>query len=228
MKILISAADAAPVKQLKEILKETHGKETIEVVVEKSYSKAFALLPKLKPSLFLFSFEQAKKENENFNFPSSSVDFFAFGRAVKHAKAVLNAGGQGFMIEPFDAEIIAMQISRWKKKDQGDKSIKVTLENGKEQELLISKIQYIEADNKNCHIFLKDSKKVTVVRTLKYLLEKLPVEFIRVHKTFIVRKSIIEKFFYQFGGRYMISLKGGQEIPVGRKFYKTVKMALMS
>ncbi len=228
MKILISAKDSEQTKQLKEILTEVLGKELESISTEKSYSKALASLPKFKPSIFLFSYEDAKEDIEGkLGYPNSSITFIGFGSSIKSANLIKKAGGFDFYTLPLDKEIIRLSLERWKKLNLSPKNLTVLGIDGNELKLPINKITYIEADNKQCHIYLKDTQKVTVVSTLKNLLNELPSDFLRVHKTFLVRLSLIDELFYEFGGRYMVRLKGGIEIPVGRKFYKSVKIQLI-
>ena len=57
-----------------------------------------------------------------------------------------------------------------------------------------SDILLVKANGPYSEIYLKSGKVITTAQTLKSLHEKLNTEFIRIHKSYIVRKDSITSF----------------------------------
>lgn len=70
----------------------------------------------------------------------------------------------------------------------------------------VGHIVYLEASINYTHIFLKDSRKHTVSRTLKEFEDMLPPEtFIRIHHSHIINKNFAERYIRGEGGQVVLS-----------------------
>lgn len=77
-------------------------------------------------------------------------------------------------------------------------------------------ILYIEAMDNYCRIFT-GKKTITTLMSLKKIIELLPVtEFIRIHKSFVVSRSKIDRFTKEY------VVVSGKTLPVGRVYSKTI------
>lgn len=225
MKVLISTKDNEIARKVKEAVVETLGPEEKEVQIEKSFEKALSILSKLKPDFFVFTYDMLFT-NEGFKLPKLNLPFIVLGDSFRKAEDVIKAGALAFFTLPIDKEVISLAIHKWFKKPSQITNLKFTIK-GEEVSVPISKLLYVEAENKICHLHLKDSnKKISVPYSMKKVFEELPSDFLKVHKTFIVRQASIAKLFYAPGSRYMLQLKNGKEIPVGRKYYQLLKISL--
>ena len=84
----------------------------------------------------------------------------------------------------------------------------------------LNDIVYIEALNDYSKVVTKTKKYITLSK-LKHFLEKLPGEdFIRIHRSYAVSKSAVEKI----SGNEMII--GGQKLPIGKTYRLQLKTAL--
>lgn len=63
-------------------------------------------------------------------------------------------------------------------------------------------------------------------KSLDKLEQLLPANFERVHKSYIVAVSSIEKIIVQSGSKYLLLLKNGETLPIGRSRYKELKEKL--
>ncbi|HEU4791070.1 MAG TPA: LytTR family DNA-binding domain-containing protein, partial [Flavobacterium sp.] len=88
--------------------------------------------------------------------------------------------------------------------------------------ILLSDILFIEGLDDYLKIHIQNQKTIVARMTMKALLQKLPeTEFIRVHRSFIVSISKIEKV------RNKIIYINGEEIPVSAS-YETTFFALLN
>lgn len=81
------------------------------------------------------------------------------------------------------------------------------------------KILFFEASNKRLNLHT-GRKEIPFSGTLEKLVDELPEEFIRVHKSYIVNRSAIIQI--QFGQNEII-LEGGIVIPISRSYKPAVK-----
>lgn len=83
-----------------------------------------------------------------------------------------------------------------------------------------SDILYVEAMDNYCRIY-NYRKTITTLMSLKRIVELLPVaEFIRIHKSFVISRSKIERFTKEY------VVIAGKILPVGRVYSKNVMKLL--
>lgn len=74
------------------------------------------------------------------------------------------------------------------------------------QFIKVEEIIYLEASINYTHIFLMDSHKYTVCRTLKDFEDMLPAEnFLRIHNSYVINKNFVEKYIRGDGGQVVMS-----------------------
>jgi len=89
-------------------------------------------------------------------------------------------------------------------------------------------ISHFEADDKYVALHTVDGKKYLTDHTLTNLLQKLPSNFIRVQKSFIINKDKINEIYKHFNGRFVIMMadKMQSRIVSGLTFYESIKEEL--
>ena len=97
----------------------------------------------------------------------------------------------------------------------GDKILLIKMED----------IAYFEAKEKYVFIHNTEGKEYLIDFTLTTLEEKLPPQFIRVHRAFIVNKEKIKEVQKYFDGRYVLKIndKTDSKIISGSTYTKEVK-----
>jgi DNA-binding LytR/AlgR family response regulator len=230
MKTLVYSSDSNLAKQLKTFLSEIARIESNSIRVEKfdpeknvpkSIEKAEIVFLDLTnvDDVSKFISETKLKLDSSVVLITSNYK----GVSASEKRDVLD-----YFIVPVTKERVKITLDKFNKKSFAPSSISVQDSNSKKSiDIPISKVLYLEAENKYCHIFLQGGKKITVAQTLKSIHQNLPSHFLRVHKTFIVRKDFIKSFYYVQGGSYRVSLKNSTELPVGRQYYKFVKSTLL-
>lgn len=83
--------------------------------------------------------------------------------------------------------------------------------------VLFQDILYIESDSEYVNYHFEDGKKIMANQSLSKLLNELPSQFIRVHRSYIVNKNKVTSLK---GRSLMLS---NTEIPVSDSYFETVK-----
>jgi len=91
--------------------------------------------------------------------------------------------------------------------------------------LRFENIVYLEAQDKYVFVFTHDGQKHLTDQSLTTLSEKLPSQFHRVHKSYIINKDKIREMHRHFNSRYLFILedKPGTRITSGRTYHDAIK-----
>src|SRR6218665_112232 len=91
--------------------------------------------------------------------------------------------------------------------------------------LRYEQIVFLEAQDKYVYIYTSDGQKHITDQTLSSLAEKLPAQFFRIQKSFLINKDRIREMHRHFNGRYMFVMddKANTRITSGRTYYEDIK-----
>lgn len=91
--------------------------------------------------------------------------------------------------------------------------------------LKFENISYLEAQDKYVFIYTVDGQKHLTDQSLTLLEEKLPTQFYRVQKSFIINKEKIKEMHKHFNGRYLFIMddKNITKITSGRTYHESIK-----
>jgi two-component system, LytTR family, response regulator len=86
-------------------------------------------------------------------------------------------------------------------------------------------IVYLEANDKYVFIYTTEGQKYLTDQTLTALEEKLPQQFYRIQKSFIINKEKIREMHKHFNGRFLFMMddKPGTKLTSGRTYYDAIK-----
>jgi two-component system, LytTR family, response regulator len=89
-------------------------------------------------------------------------------------------------------------------------------------------ISHFEADDKYVGLFTIEGKKYLTDHTLASLEQKLPDNFLRVQKSFIINRDRIREIFKHFNGRFLIVMNDPAQTRIlsGLTFYESIKAEL--
>ena len=92
----------------------------------------------------------------------------------------------------------------------------------------LARVKYIRGADTFSEIIATDGHLYLSSKTLEALAVILPGEFVRIHKSYLVRLSDIRTLHYAVGSRYEAELRDGERLPVGRSRFKAVRDRLVS
>jgi two-component system LytT family response regulator len=91
--------------------------------------------------------------------------------------------------------------------------------------LRFEQIIYLEAQDKYVYVYTADGQKYLTDQSLTSLAEKLPAEFYRIQKSYILNKERIREMHRHFNGRYLFVMddKNATRLTSGRTYYDDIK-----
>ena len=89
----------------------------------------------------------------------------------------------------------------------------------------VSTIAYFESYNKKNWFYL-DNEQYQVSLTMKELSERLPEEFIRIHRSFIVNIHNISKISRDVTSNLVIVTRSGDHLPVSQSYVADLRKVL--
>jgi len=97
----------------------------------------------------------------------------------------------------------------------GDRIILLRFEN----------ISYLEAEDKYVFVYTHDGQKYLTDQSLSALCEKLPSQFYRIQKSYIINKERVKEMHRHFNGRYLFIMedKTGTRLTSGRTYHDEIK-----
>jgi len=93
--------------------------------------------------------------------------------------------------------------------------------------LRFENISYLQAEDKYVYIYTLDGQKFLTDQTLTSLEEKLPSQFFRIQKSYIINKERIKEMHRHFNGRYLFIMddKSSNRLTSGRTYNDLIKTA---
>ena len=94
---------------------------------------------------------------------------------------------------------------------------------GRIQLIPIEDLLYIKGAGVYTELFLTDGTKELHDKSLEKLEQLLSPTFERIHKSYLMKMSEVSEIVVKSGSKYMVELKNGERIPIGRTKYKDIK-----
>ncbi|MGD8782348.1 MAG: LytTR family DNA-binding domain-containing protein [Ignavibacteria bacterium] len=130
-----------------------------------------------------------------------------------------------FIAKPYEIERIQETIDKLQRNNEFSNnhlrylSVK---EKNKVKIVPIGEISYFKAANVYVELIMKNGGKFIYDKNMCALSKILPPNYMRVHKSFIIRMDDALNIIIKSGGKYCVELKCGTKIPVSRQRYKEV------
>lgn len=106
------------------------------------------------------------------------------------------------------------------------KTTALTIKSGDRIILLrFENISYLEAEDKYVFVYTLDGQKFLTDQSLSALSEKLPTQFYRIQKSYIINKERVKEMHRHFNGRYLFIMedKAGTRLTSGRTYHDEIK-----
>ena len=152
-----------------------------------------------------------------------------------------------YLLKPVEEERLALTISRVvQNKASGaeillkiqrlvsstgtpEKISTIPVKTGNKIQLVhVADVCFFAADDKYLTLHTRDEEKL-IEYPLSYLQERLPAEFVRIHRGFIVNKLKIREIHKHFKGTYIIVMNDvkGSKIKSAYSYYETIKTKIL-
>jgi two-component system LytT family response regulator len=150
-----------------------------------------------------------------------------------------------YLLKPIKEERLEQSIQKLKQFGKSDTSINITglqqiIEQFKAPQkatalpiktgdriilLRYDNIAYLEAQDKYVFVYTQDGQKHLTDQSLTTLSEKLPTQFHRIHKSYIINKDRVREMHRHFNSRYLFIMedKAGTRITSGRTYHDGIR-----
>jgi DNA-binding LytR/AlgR family response regulator len=91
----------------------------------------------------------------------------------------------------------------------------------------VDDLLYVEGADKYSELVLTNGQRNFYDKCLGRLEATLPRSFVRIHKSYLVRFTMVSRLHVVRGSRYFAELKNGLRLPVGRSRYEQIKSRLI-
>ena len=98
---------------------------------------------------------------------------------------------------------------------------------GQKRLVAVEDIQALTAVGHYTEVTLKDAQKHIYQHGLAELLDRLPENFIRIHRSHAINIKFMDALLTDSGSKYNLRLKTGEMLPVGRKYLKKLDEVLV-
>ena len=151
---------------------------------------------------------------------------------AQHAVRAFEIGAADYLLKPFTQERFNQAVDRALQSRQGPirqpGALGLPVKSGDDHFLVpYERILYLASHGKRSTIHTEE-RDYEAARLLGDLETRLPAEFTRIHKQYIVNLRYVERMQYFIGGRYTAYLRDRDEtaLPVGKSFAAAVRQKL--
>jgi len=222
-------------------------KDVVEVIGEAGNGKdAIAIIEELKPDVIfldiqmpdLTGFEVIDRLNVKPNiifttayeqyaikaFETFSIDYLLKPIKEERLEQSINKLKQfGRLVSPIDVTGLQEIIRQFQ---APQKATALPIKTGDRINLIrFENISYLEASDKYVFIYTQDGQKHLTDQSLTTLITKLPAQFFRIQKSYIINKDRIKEMHRHFNGRYLFVLedKEGTRLTSGRTYHDPIR-----
>lgn len=221
MRVAILDSDEKNMEYLSGFIKERYGSWAVNAYAT-AFAMATAVYDEFKGDAELLiihvesesHIELARDLQEYF--PHLRIIFYA--RTTEWAEKIFRAEPSYFLCLPFRGEAVEMALGRVKTGCEEDIGRTLTIQTrGQKQKLRFSAIRYLESMGRKMFLYT-DSGSFETYMTMEEALQKLPVQFIQCHRSYIVNSDRIEKYCAD-----ELALTEGVLVPISRTYQKNLK-----
>lgn len=214
---------------------EIESKKTLETLrlfphlsclgIYKNDDTIFELLLKKKPTLVFITANSMQNSSGPLSFESIAriheyltdyIYFIYLSSTDTDALVAIQSGFSDYLLTPLKIHLLGSSLSRFKNRVPERDSAYLSVKSYSDYKFIkYSEIVFLKADNNTTDIVLLDGRTVAAFNTLKYFQEKLPSLFIRIHKSYIVHITAVDRIHFSQAKCY---LNNGKIIPISPNY----------
>lgn len=145
----------------------------------------------------------------------------------ERAVEAFELGVADFVPKPFDQARLALAFNRVKDANQRVNARFLSVRHAGALEVIpIDNLIALHAAGDYSELELRSGERRLHEKSLIRLEAILPQDFMRIHKSHVVRVSSVERLRSEPGSRYVAAIRDGAELPVSRRIVKTLRERL--
>jgi len=134
-----------------------------------------------------------------------------------------------FIGKPFGRERLAQALQRLRTDARTDPPARylAVRTSGRVTLIDVERVHYLQGADSYSELVLRDGSTALHDKPLKRLVTLLPDDFVRIHRSYVVRMSAVAHFHSREGSRYAVELRDGTTLSVGRTRVDAVRDRLV-
>ncbi len=219
--ILIVEDEPLVAKRLQRLTEEVLGDRREEIVVVQSVTAAENQLNNHTTDLILLDLNLAGEDGFDLlkRFTAKAAHTIVVSAETARALEAFEYGVLDFVPKPFTKTRLAKALERlWLRSEPNQTPTKqLSFETHRGIEVIsVDDIVFFKAADKYSEAILRAGETRFHGKSLNRLEDILAEEFVRTHKSYLVHQRAIQDIRSLEGSRYALSLKNGDQLPVGR------------
>ena len=224
IKYLIIEKDVSTIDRIEFVLNEFLVFTCIGAV--DTYENAMNLMLKESPALVFINTDNVLENAFQFiqefkHFQDCCTQIVAISSSKDDAYSALKNGFLDFLLFPLTELDLRKAILKFQKKTKVNKLSTICIKSYKDYHYLLTKeILFLKADNNTTDFHMANDSVTTSFKTLKTYENVLPINFKRIHKSYIVNSSHVSRI--NFGKSVCTVKQGANKIPFTKTYLDKV------
>jgi len=148
---------------------------------------------------------------------------------TERAIEAFELGVLDFIGKPFGRERLGQALQRLRTGTRTDPPARylAVRTSGRASLIDVERVRYLQGAGSYSELVLRDGSTELHDKPLKRLVTLLPDDFVRIHRSYVVRMSAVAHFHTREGSRYAVELHDGTALPVGRTRVEAIRDRLV-
>ncbi len=191
-----------------------------------TYEKAMNLILKESPHLVFINIDNVLEDafqfiQEFYQFQPCCTQIVAISSSKDDAYSALKSGFLDFLLLPLSELDLRKSILKFQKKTKVNKLSTICIKSYKDYRYLLTKeILFLKADNNTTDFYMANNLVINAFKTLKTYENLLPINFKRIHKSYIVNSNHVSRI--NFGKGVCTVKQGANKIPFTKTYLDKV------
>ena len=228
MRVLIVEDEARIAKRVERMTKDFFGNTLESLKMVDSLKEGLAYISKTNLDLVLLDLNL--NGDNGFEMLKTAVaepfDTIIVSAQKEHAISAFEYGVLDFVPKPFNRERLNQGfervISKEKSIGSGVRFLAVK-KRGAINLVKVKDVLYIKGSGVYTELILNNGESELHDKSLEKLEQLLPENFVRIHKSYLVKMTEANRININPGSKYGLELKNGELLPIGRTKYKAIK-----
>jgi DNA-binding LytR/AlgR family response regulator len=231
MRILIVEDEPLIARRLQQLCRDILGDRLEIATVSGSFDAASARLRETPFDVMLLDLNLHNRDGLDLLATASAQSFHTIVVSADKTRALeaFEFGVIDYVPKPFTQERLAQALRRVE--DPAGRAVHparrlAIRKSGRIEIIPVGEVVYIKGADKYSELILTDGRRELHDKTLSGLEAVLPPSFVRIHKSYLVRLSLITRLHAFEGSHYEAELRSGVRLPVSRAKYRDIKAQL--
>jgi DNA-binding LytR/AlgR family response regulator len=159
-------------------------------------------IARLKPQLVIIVLSSSRKDNslsfskieEMHQYMESMPYFIIISKNNSRALEAIQSGISDYLIKPVALHDLGKSLFKFEKKNVPIIPSQICIKSYTDYQFVnIADIIYLKADNNTTDFKLSNGRTINAYKTLKYFENKLPYNFLRIHKSYVVNINYVSR-----------------------------------